>query len=384
MFIAIQNGDLKFAWEEVSKMAKNLKKLKINTLGSVDTPANQHGQALLFKRAGEPDVVEPIAPTPTPNEGIISKFKKFALELIAYGKSDGAEDFNTVMQEAEIRDLLWEMNYALTDSVFSIFEDDTVTDKKTAVVVSLQQYLDTLAAEGAFDNAAMALQLGKQFTDQIKTLVETDAIAKGDQICPTCGVKMTGGVCPDCGYKATVAKAHKTTEKKEGDKPMKIEDLMKSENLTPEVKAFLQSQEDSKTALEKSLKDTQDAVELEKAARLDREYLSKAQSFTHLAQKPEEFGPILKGLATKAPDEFAKLEPLLKGWNEAMSQSALFTEVGKTAGSATAGSAEEEINKRVETLMKADTSLNVAIATTKVLEADPSLYKRYNDEQDAE
>jgi uncharacterized Zn finger protein (UPF0148 family) len=298
VFIAIENGDLKFAWEEVSKMAKNLKKLKINTLGSVDTPANQHGQALLFKRAGEPDVstVEN-----DPAKGIIEKIAEFLKSLGTAPAAKGEEN-----------------------------EDVT---KNT-----------------------------------------------GDVLCPTCGAPMVDSVCAACAAKAELAKKE---QEKDGDKPMKIEDLMKSENLTPEVKAFLQSQEDSKIALEKSLKDTQDAVDLEKAARLDREYLSKAQGFTHLAQKPEEFGPILKGLATKAPDEFAKLEPLLKGWNEAMSQSALFKEVGG-AGGAVAGSAEEEINKRAEVLMKADTSLSLAAAEVKVLEADASLYKRYNDEQDAE
>lgn len=363
-------------------MAKKLTMLKINTLGSVDTPANQYGKALLFKRA---DVTIPPTEPKVDSTGIIGKLKKFASELIAYAKDDGgAEDLNSILNEMELNELLWDMNYALTDSISSILEDDTVSDKKSAVIVSLQQYLDNLAAEGAFDNPSAVMQVGKKFTDQIRTLIESGAIAKGDTICPTCGTKMVGGTCPDCGYTAPVAKAQKSATK-EGEEPMKLEDLMKNANLSPEVKAFLQAQEDTKATLEKSLKDTQTAVDFEKAARLDREYLSKAQGLSGLAQKPEDFGPILKGIAEKAPEEYVKLEPLLKGWNEVMNQSAIFKEVGK-GGSNLLGSAattEEEINKRASELMKSDTSLTMAKAITKALESDPVLYDQYQAELDA-
>lgn len=274
-------------------MAKKLMKLKINTLGSVDTPANQHGKALLFKRADDVTPVE--------------------------------------QQSATILEKLTELLKSFGKPAASTVEDPKPED-----------------------------------------------VTKVEGLCATCNTQMVDGKCPKC----EVAKAATTPEQKDGDEIMKLEDLMKNEKLSPEVKAFLQEQEDAKTNLEKSLKDTQDAVEIEKAARLDREYLSKAQSFTHLAQKPEDFGAVLKGIATKAPDEYAKLEPMLKAWNEAMTQSTLFTEVGKS-NPVVAGSAEEEINKRAAELMKADTSLNTATATTKVLEADPSLYKKYNEELDA-
>ncbi len=122
--------------------------------------------------------------------------------------------------------------------------------------------------------------------------------------------------------------------------------------------------------LERVLKEERD-----KQAR--KEFIQKAATeFGNLPVKPEEFGLVLKGLAEKAPEEYAKLEGVLKAANEAIEKGALFAEVGRS-GALPGASAMSKIEAVANSLVQKDASMTKEQAIAKALELHPELYTEY-------
>ena len=92
-------------------------------------------------------------------------------------------------------------------------------------------------------------------------------------------------------------------------------------------------------------------------------------------------GLILKGVSEKAPDEYAKLEPVLKGANELITQASLLSEVG-SAFAGSGGDAWLEIGKLADGLVqKGAGKLSRDEAIGQVLGDQPALYARYEAER---
>lgn len=179
------------------------------------------------------------------------------------------------------------------------------------------------------------------------------------------------------------AKAQDEDEKKKKEKygypaPTKKEDGTYDfssipEEVRPAIEALWKEHE---TAVKK-------AEELEKVLKEERdkqarkEYIQKAVTeFASLPVKPEEFGLILKGLAEKAPDEYAKLEGVLKAANEAIQKGALYAEIGRSGGLA-GGSAMAKIEAAANSLVQKDANMTKEQAIAKALEMHPELYTEY-------
>lgn len=372
-------------------MPKMLKNLKIQTLGSVDTPANQHGQALLFKRAEGGTINNPqpvtlhkgqtVVPTGKINE-FISNLSKMLKSFTSAEQPEvtaeptrlqkAAKDLNTVLSQEIVWDIvydyLWDLNYAFRESIESILVDTELEDKRAAIQIVQGQYLEALEATNIFE------------------LTTTNSFAKRNIPVNDMLKEMSaGGELPS--EVQDVLKSVKI-EVKKGGEPMGAENTNQP-TATPSVEDILKTNtnlpEDVRKALEdaaelkKSVTNLQDSLEIEKAARLDREYLSKAAELPNLpGVEQKDLADILKGIATKAPEEAEKLMTVLKSANEAIVKGALFSEAGTDVGKAYEGTAKEEVHKRAgELVSKSASGLTQEAAIAQVVAADPELYDRY-------
>jgi len=148
------------------------------------------------------------------------------------------------------------------------------------------------------------------------------------------------------------------------------------EEVRPAVEALWKEQQEAvKKAeeLEKVLKEERDK-------QLRKEFIQKAaDEFANLPTKPEEFGLVLKGLAEKAPEEYTKLEGVLKAANEAIEKGALYAEIGR-GGMPAGDSAVAKVEAMAAGLVQKDANLSRMDALAKVLAENPKLYEQYRKE----
>lgn len=113
--------------------------------------------------------------------------------------------------------------------------------------------------------------------------------------------------------------------------------------------------------------------------RVLKEYIGKAEDLPHLAIEPLKFGIVLKTLGEGHPQEFGEIYRVLKSADAALEKSELFKEIGKSGPSES--SAEAQINAKARSMVAKDAELTFEEAVSKVLEADPELYNKYEEER---
>lgn len=188
---------------------------------------------------------------------------------------------------------------------------------------------------------------------------------------------------------ADVVEHLEKTEKELEDAKARIEELEKSdEGDTTEEE---QSDDDIikgadpavRELLEKAQAEAAEAQEIAKAereARLNREFLEKADSLPHVGGERGEVASLLKELSEKVDAEsFAKVEEILRAANEQISEGELFKTAGMT-GAGTTGDAYAQIESLAKNLQESDANLSFEQAFDKVLEENPNLYTRYQEE----
>lgn len=149
---------------------------------------------------------------------------------------------------------------------------------------------------------------------------------------------------------------------------------------------IVKSEEEQRTALlekadpavraliEKAEKDAEEAAQIAKAerdARLQREYLSKAEQMPMLGEKREDFAGLLRRMADAlTPEDSAEVEKILRVANEHITKSNLFTEIGT-------GGAQSTISKSAEAaaaeIKKAHPEYTDEMALAKAYETNPDL-----------
>ncbi|MBC7340959.1 MAG: hypothetical protein H5U02_00635 [Clostridia bacterium] len=190
------------------------------------------------------------------------------------------------------------------------------------------------------------------------------------------------------GYPAPENKAD--DKDKQGDKgkkdkygyppPVKKEDgSLNFEGVPEEVRPMLEQIWKEHEAAVKKAEELEKVLKEERDRQRVKEFVAKAASeFANLpGAKAEEFGPVLKGIAEKAPEEWQKLEGVLKAADQAIRKGMLFAEMGRS-GIAAGGSAVAKIEGIAKSLVEKDASrLTMAQAITKALEMHPELYEEY-------
>lgn len=123
------------------------------------------------------------------------------------------------------------------------------------------------------------------------------------------------------------------------------------------------------------------SLEVERTARLDREYLEKARDFAAIPVPPEKVGGLMRIVAEKAADHAPVLEQVLKACDTLARESSVITKsLGKANGVAKSGSVADEVDAEAAKLMSADPKISATKARAEVWKRRPDLMKRHREE----
>lgn len=375
-------------------MPNKLVNINIKEVSGVDRAANMR-KFLLIKRADPLDKggtqIEKGGET-VAEENKIRKFFDICKNFFTGGEST-AQDLDSVLAENQNREDLSELIWALRDSIDSIVDDDTAQDKTTAVATSLTQFLQALKDK-------QVIKAGKKIsTTRLQALKDAhkaigDVIAEADDSASATGnavnkkrgddnVPISEDVRKNLSkevqeYLADVEKKAgqvdgltskvEGLEKKLGEEAgsQHAEDIWKGVN--PEVRKHMEG-------LQKQLNDTKTELAKAQSEQKSKEYITKAAGLDALPIKADELGLVMKALAEKDPENFAKLEGVLTAANEAVKKGALFSEAGR--GGAKTGGSVEKMNAKVAEMITKDASMTKEKAFTKVMHDNPELYAEY-------
>lgn len=109
-----------------------------------------------------------------------------------------------------------------------------------------------------------------------------------------------------------------------------------------------------------------------------KEYVEKAGDLPNLPIEVLKFAPVMKALGEEHPAEFAEVYRVLKAADAIIEKSAAFSEIGK-AGQA--DSAEARIYAKARGLVAKDGDLTFEEAVEKVMDLEPELYERAEQER---
>lgn len=178
-----------------------------------------------------------------------------------------------------------------------------------------------------------------------------------------------------------VAKA--ATDKAAADKV--IADKAKAEkakNAAPapgsdEITAIKKANED----LVKKNADLEKEIAVERNERIQKEFMTKAESFKHITVKTDELCSLLKeAKVSLSKESYGVLESLLEKSEEALKESALLKETGSGGGDGFS-STLQKVNALTAEIRKQDPKLTAEQAESLVWNQNPALYKAYNDER---
>jgi hypothetical protein len=285
--------------------------LKINEISLVDRPANQAAKVLLTKRAGvgsDADAKKRATETVQKllaSKGLAGRFTK--------GYMDGqARTLGAALAEREERELL----DALSCALYSIFNDDTITEADEAAMVkaSFDEFLSRLQGEPApmaTKEARMTLDLSKA-APEVKAHVE----------------KLEARIAD---LEKAAAPAPQTEEVLKGLPAEVRERIEKAERENAESKARIEKLEDE---------------------RLSEQFTKRAESLPQIG-KARDLGVLLKRASQKLDKaDFEQLETVLKAANERIEKGSLFSQTGATGTTgASADTAFGEARERAQELV---------------------------------
>jgi TolA-binding protein len=337
-----------------------LKNLFIKTLGSVDRPANGEASVVLLKRDGG-DIID------------IAKIASGVLSRVV--KTEGAMDFNTVLWNRQLDDIMWEMTRALSCSIESILNDASLTDKDSAIALVLQQFYTALVGSGITHNALTTLtnkvekaEAGSGMSEEMRSMMKDilTAMANAMMSKELTVNKKEGTQLPD---KISIDQLPEDVRKR----LEKLEELEKKAAKVDELETKLQKSEEARLASEELAKKERDE-------RITKEFIAKAAEYKGLSVGAAELGPILKGISEKAPDEYAKLEPILKAASEAIQKGNLFKEHGTGGEASSATDALSKLNQIASEMVQKNAGMTREQAFAKAVEQNPDLYRQYRSE----
>jgi hypothetical protein len=164
------------------------------------------------------------------------------------------------------------------------------------------------------------------------------------------------------------AAIEKATEKAELEKA----------DLSPAAKAALKKAEDATAAAQKKADEAIAKADAERDARLDKEFVAKAEAFDSLPTKADDLGPILKEASEKLPKEsYEALETLLKATNEGIEKGELFSTAGADGVTEPGADAFAQLKQKAEEIRKSDSSLTPEQALEKAGDENPELQAAY-------
>lgn len=387
-------------------MPTKLKNLKIKRVALVDEGANPDAHVRFAKSKDAP----PDSPDMTADEAlsIMDRLVAFvrkafsggaAVEKAAYTFAEGEvkRDYDGIM-----RDEVWPMVYALTDSVYSIFCDAQKSDDEKATLLkqSVSEFSD------AFGSAAQSWASGKN--------AQTD-IQKGDEALVKMRDHLTalieeGTTSDDApaadGAPAPVGEENPPANDGEEEPTVKkgaTDMLFDTSKMTPEERATYEDfakrfgseeapgapaattepapetpgeAEDMYKGLHPAVKAELENLRKFREEAENREFLDVAKRYELLGKKPEELAPVLKSLKNAGGSAYSDMIGVLDASLDAIEKSGTFSEIGKRGESAVDG-AWGKIEAAAQEIMKGKPDMRYADAIDAACITHPELVQEY-------
>ena len=428
-------------------MAKTkLKDLEVTEVSLVDAGANQHAHVALYKRNGgkpeeQPTGQEPEqAPAKSDLHKLFSAIGK-ALKLdpadidSAVADIEKADTFNDKMEERKLRritDEIWDVCFALENSLCSIIRDEEVTDKAALMNQSIDEFdvaiKGLVTSWGAGKTAqivktadAVSVEHMQETVDRLGGMIEK---ATGKQQPPAADPGQEGGETPpeDNGATTTKKSIGGETDMKFNEANMTATDRMAFEELkkrygvedgaegagagagaapegvgkaagTGAVENPGAAAEGAQGAAGQQAAGTGEdiykglhplvaaeliALRKQADAAQEEKLYNVAKKYEIIGKKPEELVPTLKALQAAGGTAYDDMIGVLDGAVAAVEKSGLFGEVGKRGVGATGGTdAWSQIEKKAEEIRKSNAALSYAESIDAACVQNPDLVHEY-------
>lgn len=182
------------------------------------------------------------------------------------------------------------------------------------------------------------------------------------------------------GLETEVTTLSAQVEKAEQDLQEKDDRIAKMQPTDPEAaeKEMLAKADPAlRSLIEKQQAQVAQAQEIAKAerdARLEREFLAKAETMPMIAEDKAALGGLLRRISEAlSAEDSAAVEKVLKSANEAISKSNIFKEFGTGGGETTIS---KSVEAKAEEIRKADPSLTFEQAVAKAYDENPDLLQQ--------
>lgn len=429
-------------------MAKTkLKDLEVTEVSLVDAGANQHAHVALYKRNGGKPEEQPTGQNPeqTPAKSGLHKFFSAIGKALKLDQADidsavadieKADTFNDKMEERKLRritDEIWDVCFALENSLCSIIRDEEVTDKAALMNQSIDEFdvaiKGLVTSWGAGKTAqivktagAVSVEHMQETVDRLGGMIEK---ATGKQQPPeTEDPGQEGGEIPpeDNGKTKTKKSIGGETDMKFNEANMTATDRMAFEELKKRygiadgTEAGAENgagaategvgkaagtgvagnpgaaAEGAQGATGQQTTGTDDiykglhpavVAELTRLRKQadetqERELYSVAKKYEIIGKKPEELVPTLKSLQAAGGTAYADMIGILDGAVAAVEKSGLFGEVGKRGVNGTGGAdAWSQIEKKAEEIRKNNANMSIAESIDAACVQNPDLVHEY-------
>jgi hypothetical protein len=416
-------------------MPSKLKDLKVTKVDFVEAGANPEANILLFKsKDGSPNSKD----APSTEEGgeksesAVKKFFSSIAKALGIGNEDvdqavkeiakgyEAATFGEKMDEQKRRRItseIWDVCYALEESLCSIILDDDVADadKQGLMEQSLDEFGETMKeliptwAQGKTTNkinkneqpaTPARLEIVKAAKEKLESIIakanptgqapaattpEGTTIQKQkpkgekrdmkidkskltpEELAALEAIEKKAGIQDEPANEPKPADVNKgagdqaapTAAGGESAAAEEGEDIYKG--LHPAVKAELES-----------LRKTADALE-------DRELTEIAKKYEIIGKKPEELVPMFKNLKAAGGDAYDQMITILDASVTAVEKSGIFSEIGKKGNGET--DAWAAIEKHADEIQKSMPNLTRAQAVNKACEQHPELVHEYENKR---
>ncbi len=303
---------------------------------------------------------------------------------------DEATTFDEQMAEERLRRVdteVWEYVGALQDAILATLRDDSA-DREATMLDSLEQFVaavkealptwlagETVNKLGSSGADGRVLRPEKTY-DGSESISEADRRREGHDVGDIDKEALADDVRRHVEeLEKRVTEAEGRAEKAEaelakGRKDDDEDDVWKG--VPPEIRKRVE-------AAEKRAAEAEEVAKRERDRRVTREFVEKARGYRGLPVEPDEFGPLLKAVSEKAPEEYEKLEEVLRAADEAIASGRLFDEVGRS-GPSRGGDAYAKLEAAAAELRKADPELTKEQAIVKAAEQHPELAEAYRKE----
>lgn len=392
-------------------MSKKLRNLKVTSVDLVDQGANQDAHVKLFKRKDD-------EPTEDKSENVLKRFASAIAKALCLddeeleARLDGIEKAQTFNQELverqmeQISDEIWNMLYALRDSLGSILWDDSVVNKEQMMNESVDQFKAAMAESiKNWSNGKSAVAKSDEqylFSEEVlksaqsflERLVEEDeatgngAVAdinlKGEEVDMKIEKsKMSPAeraMLEEFEKKYGMPDDENTTEETPAEETAETPATESApEQAAPEAEQTEAQGEDVYKGLNPIVQAELKELKKFKEAAEEKELTEVAKRYEAIGKKAEELVPKFKSLKKAGGTAYDDMIAVLDAAVETVNKSGIFSEVGKS-GHPDTNATKTKVEGIAKGYMEKDPSLSYNMAVAKAWEENPELMAEYDEE----